>query len=172
MTYTPSNIGVAQRMVVSVGDYKVTNDRNIILSTFGLGSCLGVIAYEKKLCIGGMLHLMLPDSTLSPEKAEHRPGMFADTGIKILLEKIEAAGGDIKDVNMVLVGGASSLNKQDVFKIGEKNLSSVRKLLSEYGVEPLAEEIGGVNNRNAFFSLKNGNLEIKELQSVKTLSLK
>lgn len=172
MTFTPSNIRASQRIVVSVGDCKVTNDRNIVLSTFGLGSCLGVIIYEKTLGIGGMLHLMLPDSTLSPEKAEQRPGMFADTGIKTILEKIEEAGGDIKNTTIVLVGGASTMTKQDIFKIGEKNITSTKKHLKEYGLDPTTEVVRGVNNRTVHFFLSKGEIEVKEQQEVKTLSLK
>jgi len=62
----------AQRVVVGVGDMGVSNNPQITLSTYALGSCVAVVAYDPVAKAGGLLHLMLPDSTISPAKAQKR----------------------------------------------------------------------------------------------------
>ena len=58
----------AQRIVVGVGDMAVSNNTNMTISTYALGSCVGIVAFDPFVNVGGILHIMLPDSTLSPEK--------------------------------------------------------------------------------------------------------
>ena len=58
----------AQRIVVGVEDMAISNSANAILSTYALGSCVGVIAYDLLLVVGGLLHIMLPNSKLSHKK--------------------------------------------------------------------------------------------------------
>mgnify|MGYP001561206167 CR=1 FL=1 len=70
----------AQRVVVGVGDLSVSNNIAITLSTYALGSCIAVAAYDPVVKAGGLLHLMLPESSISPDKAISQPAMFADTG--------------------------------------------------------------------------------------------
>ena len=63
----------AQRVIIGVGDMAVSNNPQVTLSTYALGSCVGVVAYDPVARAGGILHLMLPDSTISPEKAVAQP---------------------------------------------------------------------------------------------------
>ena len=59
----------AQRLVVGVGDMIVSNNAASTLSTYALGSCVAIAAYDPVVKAGGLLHIMLPDSTISPAKA-------------------------------------------------------------------------------------------------------
>ena len=63
-----------QRVVVGVGDMAVSNNPQMVLSTYALGSCVGIVAYDSVMKVGGLLHILLPDSTLSPQKAAAQPG--------------------------------------------------------------------------------------------------
>src|SRR3954471_7007169 len=78
----------AQRVVVGVGDMSVSNNPSITLSTYALGSCIGVAVYDPGVKVGGLLHLMLPDSSISPAKATAQPAMFADTGLPLLFRSL------------------------------------------------------------------------------------
>jgi chemotaxis protein CheD len=63
MSGAPSIAAVfAQRVVIGVGDMAVSNNRNSVLSTYALGSCIGLIAYDPVAMCGGILHLMLPEA--------------------------------------------------------------------------------------------------------------
>lgn len=65
---------------------KISNTPGTVLVTYSLGSCIAVAIYDPLVRVGGMLHFMLPDSELDPEKAQNNPFMFADTGIPSLFK--------------------------------------------------------------------------------------
>ncbi|HEY1107226.1 MAG TPA: chemotaxis protein CheD, partial [Opitutaceae bacterium] len=77
-----------QRVVIGVGDLSVSNNQSITLSTYALGSCVAVVAYDPVVRAGGLLHAMLPQSKLSPDKARAQPAMFVDTGMAALLRAL------------------------------------------------------------------------------------
>ena len=82
------------KTIVSVSDAKVSNDPADLLATYSLGSCIGVCLYDSATHIGGLLHYQLPDSKIDPERAQQKPFMFADTGLKIVLEHLFQWGGN------------------------------------------------------------------------------
>src|SRR4051812_4147671 len=111
----------AQRVVVGVGDVGVSNNVAITLSTYALGSCVAVVAYDPVTKAGGLLHMMLPESQISPEKAAAQPAMFADTGLPLLFRSLVGVKADRGRLRIFLAGGASVLTGNDSFKIGERN---------------------------------------------------
>jgi hypothetical protein len=56
------------QVVVGVADMKVSNRPEEVLVTHALGSCIGVAIYDPEAKVGGLLHFMLPDSSLDPVK--------------------------------------------------------------------------------------------------------
>ena len=70
------------------------NDAGADLVTHSLGSCIGVTAYDPVRKVGGLLHLMLPDSSIDATKAAKHPFMFADTGLPRLFHAVYALGGE------------------------------------------------------------------------------
>ena len=67
------------KLVVGVGDMKVSGTKSEEIITYALGSCLGVTIHDPVVGVGGMLHVMLPNSKVDPKKAEKNPYMFVDT---------------------------------------------------------------------------------------------
>ncbi|MEO7414680.1 MAG: chemotaxis protein CheD, partial [Opitutaceae bacterium] len=121
--HPPSTFG--QRVIVGVGDAASSNNGNVTLSTYGLGSCVGVVAYDSDVGAGGMLHLMLPHSSIAPAKALTQPAMFADTGLPLFFAALQGLKMNLDRLRLVLVGGASVLSGKDAFKIGERNLEAI-----------------------------------------------
>lgn len=78
-----------QNYVVGVGELAISNNRNATISTYALGSCIAVAAYDSHKRTGGIIHIMLPDSSLCPGKAERQPAMFADTGLPLMLQSLK-----------------------------------------------------------------------------------
>ena len=66
--------------IIGVGDIKVSSNQADVLITYALGSCLGIVAYDPVLRVGGLLHAMLPLSNADPAKAKVRPAMYVDSG--------------------------------------------------------------------------------------------
>ena len=80
-------------LTVGVGDCKVSDVAEAALATYALGSCIGLAIYDPVAKVGGLLHFMLPESSLNPEKASEYPFMFADTGIPQLFHAAYRLGG-------------------------------------------------------------------------------
>ena len=150
-----------QRVVVGVGDLSVSNNANVILSTFALGSCLGVIIYDSQVKVGGLIHIMLPDSTLSPEKAQRQPAMFADTGMPLVYRNLCAMRAERKRMKAFVAGGASIISGANMFKIGERNIQAVKKLTAALGIRVVKADIGGVNNRTVHLNVGTGEVSMK-----------
>ena len=83
-------------LIVGISDLKVSNNPGDVLVTYALGSCIGVAVYDPKARVGGLLHFMLPDSSLDANKAKATPAMFADTGIPLLFKSCYAIGAEKK----------------------------------------------------------------------------
>ena len=97
-------------IIIGISDLKVSNNSEDVLVTFALGSCICVSVYDPKVKVGGLLHFMLPDSSLDENKAKEIPGMFADTGIPLLFKSCYTYGAEKKRMVVKVAGGASILD--------------------------------------------------------------
>ena len=61
---------------VGIADYKIGQAPHRIM-TVGLGSCIGTIIYDETSKIGGLSHIMLPDSKPFAAKSDVNPAKFA-----------------------------------------------------------------------------------------------
>jgi chemotaxis protein CheD len=148
--------------VVGISDCQVSTDAAGELVTYALGSCIAVSAWDPSRRVAGLLHYMLPDSTLDSRRAEQNPCMFADTGIQALLDNVARQGADRRRLVIMLTGGAQVLDPQRVFDIGRRNHLAARKLLWKLGVMIAAEEVGGTVSRTVRLDVDTGRLSIRE----------
>jgi chemotaxis protein CheD len=151
-------------MVLGVGDLGASAQPGAIVKTYALGSCIAVIILDKKTRCVGMVHVALPDSTTSPEKAKTLPGYFADTGIPALFDAMrKAANGMLStpaDLIVKICGGANVADKNNVFDIGKRNALAIKKVLWKYGLAPRAEDTGGDYPRTVSVHQANGLVEL------------
>ncbi len=139
----------------------VSNNSQVILSTYALGSCIGLIAYDPAVKVGGILHLMLPESTISPEKAARQPAMFADTGLPLFFRQLFGVKGDKSRLRLLVAGGASVIAGTDPFRIGERNTRYTQDFLAQNGLTGVRSEIGGNINRTVHLELSTGKVTLK-----------
>lgn len=161
----------SQRVVIGVGDMAVSNNATVTLSTYALGSCVGVIAFDPVMKAGGILHLMLPDSTISPDKAQKQPAMFADTGLPLLFKALAGVRAERSRMRLFLAGGASVLNGADPFKIGERNSIAVKKSLSAGGLSIAGQDLGGQVNRTVHLEIGTGKVTLKMPDRIEAFTL-
>lgn len=159
---------------VSVGEIVVTANPHI-LASHGLGSCVAVAMYDLTNGVGGMAHVMLPDSKGAP--AGKLPGKFADTSIPYMLEKMKALGASEGDIRCKLVGGSQmftipgarrygeSGNTDKPRNIGERNLEALRRELRKRGVVVIAEDTGGDYGRSMRFDPKTGEIWVRSMHT-------
>lgn len=150
-----------RRIIVNVSDAKVSKDLNDVLTTYSLGSCIAVCMYDSATHIGGMLHYQLPSSSLEPERAESKPFMFADTGMKLLIDKLVSMGANKKRMKIKIAGGASMDAGPDGFNIGKRNHLALRKIMWKNGMFIDAEDVGGNAPRNMYLNLDSGEVVIR-----------
>jgi chemotaxis protein CheD len=148
-------------LIVGISDLKVSNNAGDILVTFALGSCIAVAIYDPLVKVGGLLHYMLPDSNLDLNKAQEKPGMFADTGVPLLFKSCYRLGAEKKRIVVKVAGGASILDDTNFFRIGQKNITALRKIFWKNNVMIEAEDTGSNYNRTVRLDLSNGRFMIK-----------
>jgi chemotaxis protein CheD len=149
------------KLIVDVSDAKVSNDPGCIITTFSLGSCIGVCLYDHVVKIGGMLHYQLPDSRMDAERAAKKPFMYADTGMKILVDKLVSMGANKKRMNIKIAGGAAMDIGPKGFDIGKRNHLAIRKILWKNGLFIDDEDVGGSSPRNLYLHIDNGKVTVK-----------
>ena len=143
------------RHVIVVGDMK-TGRKGDTLVTHALGSCLGLMIYDPVAGVGGLLHAMLPLSKINPEKGQKNPYMFVDTGVPALFQQVYALGGEKKRLIVKAAGCGNPLGKNEMFKIGERNFTVLKKLLWKNNVLLKAQDVGGTVSRTVHFEMAGG----------------
>ena len=158
-----------KRIIVDISDAKISSNSQEVLTTYSLGSCIGVCMYDPVANIGGMFHYQLPDSNLDKTKAEKFPFMFADTGMAIMVKKLLAAGANTKRMKIKIAGGATMSTGPKGFDIGKRNYLSIRKLLWKKGMFIDAEDVGGTSPRNMYLNIADGSVTIRSVGIEKSL---
>ncbi len=151
----------AQRVVVGIGEVGVSNNPSMTLSTYALGSCVGVVAFDPLMHVGGLLHIMLPESAISPDKALVQPAMFADTGLPMLFRGLIGMKGEPSRIRIFVAGGASVWCANDSFKIGERNIRATASYLEGKGYRVRQSDVGGTVNRTVHLNVGTGEITLK-----------
>lgn len=148
-------------ILVGVADMKISNDPDSVLVTHSLGSCIGVAVYDQAVHAGGLLHFMLPDSSINPVKAQQNPCMFADSGIPLLFKTLYQLGGKKQRMRVIVVGGAHVNDQEAFFNIGKRNYLAVRKIFWKNNVIIDYQHVGGNGSRTLKLAIKDGRTRLK-----------
>ena len=143
-------------IVVGVGDMKVSNDPEAMLVTNSLGSCIGLGIYDPIVKVGGILHYMLPSSSLNGKKAKKNPYMFGDTGIPLLFKGAYKLGAKKNRLKVIVTGGSQILDQEGLFNIGNRNHTVLRKMFWKNNVMIDFEDVGGSVNRTLKLQIRSG----------------
>lgn len=148
--------------ILGVGEFAATRQAGETLKTLALGSCVAVIVFNPVERIVGMDHVALPDASVNEERARLRPGYFADTGIPALLEAMQALAPSVPLRRYVvkLVGGANVMDNGHHFNIGKRNALAIKKILWQYGMGSIAEDLGGSISRTVKIDVDTGRVTV------------
>lgn len=127
---------------VGIADMKICRMPDKI-TTIGLGSCVGVVLYDHSSKTAGLVHIMLPDSTKI--KNNQNKMKFADSGIELLIVKLENMGIKRGNLKAKIAGGAKMFDfssTTELGSIGDKNIAAVRNTLKNYGIKIISEDVG------------------------------
>ena len=147
--------GMAEIQIGSSGDR---------IQALGLGSCVGLVIYDKASRIGGMAHIMLPDSQVNRGELT-QPGKFADTAVPELLELVINKGGNRGRLVVKIAGGAEMFTfagkDSPKLAVGQRNVEATRKHLKQAGLRITAEDVGGNHGRTFEIDLETLEATIK-----------
>ncbi|WP_040682981.1 chemotaxis protein CheD [Thermosinus carboxydivorans] len=148
---------------VGMADYKVGKSPASLIS-YGLGSCVGVALYDPVIKVGGLAHIMLPDSKQA--RSAENPAKFADTALPLMLEEMLKLGVAKTRVVAKIAGGAQMFtftNTTDIMRVGERNSEAVRAVLRKLDIPIVAEDTGGNYGRTVELKLDTGVFRVRTI---------
>lgn len=160
---------MTETLNVGVADLKVSDNSDTLVS-YGLGSCVAVAIYDPRKKMGGLAHVMLPESR--GKDSVSSPGKFADTAVPLLVERLVELGARRKSLLCKIVGGAQmfeipgSRNREAGLScgpsanIGARNVEAVKEVLEKLKVPIVGEETGGNHGRTVRFKTDTGDVQI------------
>ena len=129
--------------------------------TYSLGSCIGVAIWDPQARVGGLLHYLLGDSTLAPDKARERPAMFADTGLPLLFKTAYQLGAVKRRLVVKVAGGAALFATSDRMNIGKRNYVALRRIFRRNGILIESDHIGGSVSRTMRLNVGTGRVTVE-----------
>lgn len=148
-----------EQLKVGISDYKVTQAPNTLI-TLGLGSCVGIALYNRRTKVGGLIHIMLPDSTSFSDTSNWVK--FADLAIPRVAEEI--SGGKPHSLVAKIAGGASMFqfkSSSPGLEIGKRNIEMVKKTLDNLSIPILGEHIAGKTGRTMIVDLETFEVSVR-----------
>lgn len=148
---------------VVMADMKIANAPSKLV-TLGLGSCIGICAYDSQVKVGGLAHIMLPTSQMATDQKINRD-KFADTAVPKLIDQMEQTGAARGRLVIKIVGGAHmfSVNNDSILNIGARNIVAVEEAFRKLGLEIQAKSVGGNVGKSVTLDLDNGTVKIKAI---------
>ncbi|MBN2353708.1 MAG: chemotaxis protein CheD [Spirochaetales bacterium] len=158
---------------VGIGDYDLAAGEGVLATV--LGSCVGVILYDKAMKIGGLAHVYLPDSRIGlrsepkePDNLLGRSLKYADLLIPTLVDEMIALGAEPRRMFAYVVGGAmlADFPEDSSLNVGLRNLERTREILREMGLRFVEVKVGGRSGRKVTFDVGTGDLRVKEYSGI------
>lgn len=147
-----------------MGEIVVTDDKEVILTALGLGSCIGLFVYDYRTTAAGCAHVVLP----------HGIGMFdtslpaksMDNAFVNLIEAMQMLTNSNRAFSWALLGGAqlfSGLSYNSVMNIGSRNIAAAQLQMAKHNIKPVYTDFGGNKGRTAKLAVQDGVLCMRRL---------
>lgn len=155
---------LSDEIKVGIAEWKTAREPRQII-TLGLGSCVGITLYDPYAKIGGLAHIMLPDSSQFQNKSN--PAKYADLAIPEMLEEMLGMGARKSAITARIAGGAQMFNfgdnKTTTLNIGQRNVEMTKKVLQDLRIRILGEHTGENYGRTMIFNLTDGGVYIRTI---------
>ena len=137
-------------------------ERQAVIITLGLGSCVAIMLHDPDACVGAMAHVLLPSHSLARDQSN--PAKFPETAVPFLVHRMVAAGASRHRLVAKLAGGASmfaQLMTPGTVQMGERNIAASRAALREAAIPIVGEAVGGDRGRSVRFWPQTGRVETR-----------
>jgi chemotaxis protein CheD len=163
---------MSESIMVGMGEIKIARGSDQVLTALGLGSCIGVCAYDRSAKVAGMAHVVLPES---PINSGELPGKFAATAIPALIEEMKKHGATPRNIRIALAGGAQLFaftGKVTHLDIGNRNAIAVNKAIEKHNLTIQAHDLGGTVGRTVQLHAGDGRVSVRTIgQGEKNLTV-
>jgi chemotaxis protein CheD len=149
-------------IIASLGEVHVSREPHIVLACLGLGSCIGMSAYDPVARIGGMAHIVLPQG--HEEECKKAPAKYANSAVPLLLTEMEKLGASRNRVVIKIAGGAriiASVVVKSILDIGDRNIAAVKDVLFECRIPLKSEDIRGTHGRSLWLYVETGITKVR-----------
>lgn len=143
-----------------MADVKTTDKGFVRICTNILGACGAVTIYDPQAHVGGLLHFLLPEARINPQRSLSNPYMFADTGIPMLFRRAYKLGAEKERIVTSLIGGCNVLDPENSFNIGYRNMTIAEEVLTRNGVVIAARYMGSLQGMIVSLNMENGRVTI------------
>jgi chemotaxis protein CheD len=143
---------------VRMGELVVSGEKGQEIAAIGLGSCIGLVLIDRSAGVGGMAHIVLPESKGMPGPA----AKFADTCVPEMIDRMLRAGAGKTRLEAALVGGARMFSVGAGLDVGARNQAAVREALRARRIPIKATATGGSRGRTARFTVGDWTLQVQE----------
>ena len=143
-----------QIIYAMTGEIKIGN-KDTILRSGAIGSCVVIIAYDKLSQVTAMAHIMLPGK--APDTKSLQKNRYAENAIAELVNLFTSTGAKENNIEVCLAGGANILESKDT-DVGQLIIISVKEYLNKKGIKIMAESLGGTSRRSVSLNGETGDV--------------
>ena len=162
---TMTMMTVNEELHVGISEYKIAQAPTRLI-TVGLGSCIGTIIYDEASHIGGLSHIMLPDSQPFLHKREIKPEKFADLALPAMVAELKLKIRRPR-FQAKIVGGANMFQFQTLnasSNIGQRNIEAVEEVLDRLNIPIVAKHVGGSAGRTMIVDLQDFKTMVRQVK--------
>jgi chemotaxis protein CheD len=143
-------------ITVGIADCRVSNNPQATLVTHALGSCIAVAVHDPVANVAGLLHFMLPEAAIDPDRARRQPYMFADSGSPSCFTGLRGGSREEANVSPAYWRSAGARSEWTPSTSAQRNHLACRKILCVAGVMVSGEVVGGTISRTVRLEVKTG----------------
>ncbi|MCS6919170.1 MAG: chemotaxis protein CheD [Fimbriimonadales bacterium] len=131
-----------------------------VLGCIGLGSCVGTLLFDPRTQAAALAHVMLPEA--HDQDAFATPGKYAVTAVPALLRLLDTPQTLASRLKAILIGGGELFqNRSQALRIGERNVETLHRILSELRIGVVFEHTRGSSGRSFEFDVATGLIRVR-----------
>lgn len=163
-------IGQKKIVHVKIGEVAFAEAPDVVLASYGLGSCVAICLFMPKLKVGALMHALLPHPPSALQDADN-PYKYVRLGIDALVNDFKVRGISPRWLVAFIAGGANMLKSASLdipaMRVGERNVEMAHEVLSEMQIPIIAKDVGGQRGRSVVFDPSDGIVYVKTLEETR-----
>ncbi|MGE0200359.1 MAG: chemotaxis protein CheD [Candidatus Melainabacteria bacterium] len=155
--------------LIELGHLLVTDNKAMVMTVGNIGTSLVLVVHDSERKVGGLAHIILPESALGDGRPSGLAAKYADEAIPAMMDEFLALGGQPAACSVSLVGGAQLFNfgggSGNMLNIGARNVTAIQTAITKYNLTAEKLDIGGNKARSVRYLVATGQVFVKRLGS-------